>query len=169
MPAGGPHVRPPALLLCGDNLRSLLHDRHSILVLLLAGPQSGKFSPLIGWRRIALLLIGQRNTIYVPCSMTGSQGSKSSPLIGWRRNVLLLIGQRNTIYVPCSMTVTVSWFSFWLDHKAVSPPSHWLAQKCLASHWPEEHNLRSLLHDRHCLLVLFLAGPQGGKCSPLIG
>jgi len=24
-----------------------------------------------------------------------------------------------TIYVPCSMTVTVSWFSFWLDHKAV--------------------------------------------------
>jgi hypothetical protein len=25
-----------------------------------------------------------------------------------------------TIYVPCSMTVTVSWFSFWLDHKAVS-------------------------------------------------
>ena len=26
-----------------------------------------------------------------------------------------------TIYVPCSMTVTVSWFSFWLDHKAVSP------------------------------------------------
>ena len=24
-----------------------------------------------------------------------------------------------TIYVPCMMTVTVSWFSFWLDHKAV--------------------------------------------------
>jgi hypothetical protein len=70
VPAGGPHVRSPALLLCGDNLRSLLHDRHSILVLLLVGPQGGKCSPLIGWRRNVLLLIGQRNTIYVPCSMT---------------------------------------------------------------------------------------------------
>jgi hypothetical protein len=67
------------------------------------------------------------------------------------------------------MTVTVSWFSFWLDHKAVSPPYHWLAQKCLASHWPEEYNLRSLLYDRHRILVLLLAGPQGGKFSLLIG
>ena len=25
-----------------------------------------------------------------------------------------------TVYVPCSMTVSVSWMSFWLDHKAVS-------------------------------------------------
>ena len=25
-----------------------------------------------------------------------------------------------TIYVPCMMTVSVSWMSFWLDHKAVS-------------------------------------------------
>ena len=24
-----------------------------------------------------------------------------------------------TVYVPCSMTVSVSWMSFWLDHKAV--------------------------------------------------
>ena len=27
-----------------------------------------------------------------------------------------------TVYVPCSMTVSVSWMSFWLDHKAVSCP-----------------------------------------------
>ncbi len=47
--------------------------------------------------------------------------------------------------------------------------SYWLAENCLASHWPEEHNLRTLLHDRHCILVLLLVGPQGGKCSPLIG
>ena len=26
-----------------------------------------------------------------------------------------------TVYVPCSMTVSVSWMSFWLDHKAVWP------------------------------------------------
>ena len=25
-----------------------------------------------------------------------------------------------TIYVPCFMIVVVSWFSFWLDYKAVS-------------------------------------------------
>ena len=25
-----------------------------------------------------------------------------------------------TVYIPCSMTVSVSWLSFWLDHKAVS-------------------------------------------------
>ena len=24
-----------------------------------------------------------------------------------------------TVYVPCTMTVSVSWMSFWLDHKAV--------------------------------------------------
>ena len=24
------------------------------------------------------------------------------------------------VYVPCVMTVSVSWMSFWLDHKAVS-------------------------------------------------
>merc|ERR1711988_209486 len=24
-----------------------------------------------------------------------------------------------TVYIPCSMTVSVSWLSFWLDHKAV--------------------------------------------------
>jgi hypothetical protein len=72
--------------------------------------------------------------------------------------------------VPCSMTITVSWFSFWLDHKAVSARlSLVLAEKCLASHWPEEHNLRSLLHDRHSILVLPLVGPQNGKFSPLIG
>ena len=23
------------------------------------------------------------------------------------------------VYIPCSMTVSVSWLSFWLDHKAV--------------------------------------------------
>ena len=27
-----------------------------------------------------------------------------------------------TVYVPCSMTVSVSWMSFWLDHKAVRGP-----------------------------------------------
>lgn len=26
-----------------------------------------------------------------------------------------------TIYVPCFMIVVVSWFSFWLDYKAVIP------------------------------------------------
>ena len=25
-----------------------------------------------------------------------------------------------TIYVPCTITVSVSWMSFWIDHKAVS-------------------------------------------------
>ncbi len=143
MPAGGPHVRPPALLLRGDNLRSLLHDRHRFLVLLLAGPQSGKFSPLIGWRENAQKclashwladkwlashwpevynlrsLLHDRHCLLV-LLLVGPQGGKCSPLIGWRRIALLLIGQMNTIYVPCPMTVTVSWFSFWLDHKAVS-------------------------------------------------
>ncbi len=128
VPAGGPHVCPPALLLCGDNLRSLLHDRHCLLVLLLAGPQSGKCSPLIGWRGNVLLLIGERNTICVPCSMTVTV----SWFFFWLDHtavfaLLSLAGGescfslvRGTQYVLCSMTVTVSWFSFWLDHKAVS-------------------------------------------------
>ncbi len=106
----------------GTRLRSLLHDLHCLLVLLLAGPQGGKSLPLIGWWRNVLLLIGQRNTIYVPCSMTGPQGSKFLPLIGWWRNAQMSLAAHwpEEIYVPCSMTVTVSWFSFWLDHKAVS-------------------------------------------------
>ena len=29
-----------------------------------------------------------------------------------------------TVYIPCSMTVSVSWLSFWLDHKAVSGVYH---------------------------------------------
>ena len=31
-----------------------------------------------------------------------------------------------TIYVPCFMIVVVSWFSFWLDYKAVILTSHWV-------------------------------------------
>ena len=30
-----------------------------------------------------------------------------------------------TIYVPCFMIVVVSWFSFWLDYKAVILTTHW--------------------------------------------
>ncbi len=42
LPASGPDVRAAALLLRGDHLRALLHDRHRLLVLLLAGPQGGE-------------------------------------------------------------------------------------------------------------------------------
>ena len=37
-----------------------------------------------------------------------------------------------TVYVPCSMTVSVSWMSFWLDHKAVSKT---LMLKCSVAGW----------------------------------
>ena len=32
------------------------------------------------------------------------------------------------VYIPCSMTVSVSWLSFWLDHKAVG--KIYLSTKC---------------------------------------
>jgi hypothetical protein len=68
--------------------------------------------------------------------------------------------------MPCSMTVTVSYFSFWLDHKAVSwcnLVSDWCVMWLIFSHWCS--HLHAQLHDCYCLLVLFLVGSQ---CRELV-
>ena len=60
----------------------------------------------------------------VNCYVSLTQGSLLAGEYSCLRVKLLFARQLSfflvTVYVPCSMTVSVSWMSFWLDHKAVS-------------------------------------------------
>ena len=52
---------------------------------------------------------------YLPASCPSS----SWQVLTNQNKVLRQLTNHNPVYVPCSMTVSVSWMSFWLDHKAV--------------------------------------------------
>ena len=95
------------------------------------------FSCADGWTKNDLVYVWKEgNPVQLAPNLTlpggfklGAFGSKYCDVItatgaySCLRVELLFVRQLSffvvTVYVPCTMTVSVSWMSFWLDHKAV--------------------------------------------------